>query len=114
MQIPGADPKVRPLATLMWPTLHAALAGGSVLLLLIIGRLGYLLWLVFPPVALALAHATLRAPAVRLSETERQLTELIVAVQAAIRQACGEGVRAVDCMYSAVVSCMRIVYCVTR
>lgn len=85
VQLPSADPKVRPLATLMWPTLHAALAGGSMLLLLIIGRLGYLLWLVFPPLALALAHATLRAPAVRLGETERQLTELIVAVQAAIR-----------------------------
>ena len=91
VQIPGADPKQRPLATLMWPTLHAVLVGGSVLLLLIIGRMGCLLWLIFPPVILALAHAAIRAPAVRLGETERQLTELSVALHAAIRGEADDG-----------------------
>ena len=91
VQIPGADPKQRPLATLMWPTLHAVLVGGSVLLLLIIGRMGYLLWLIFPPVILALAHAAIRAPAGRLGETERQLTELSVALHAAIRGEADDG-----------------------
>lgn len=90
LSIPGADAKQQ-IATLMWPTLHAALAGGSFLILLIIGRIAYVFWLIFPPLTLCLAHAITRAPAVRHSETERQLAELAAALHAAMRGQADDG-----------------------
>lgn len=72
------------LATLMYPRLHVALAAGGALLLLIVGRLSFPFWLLLPPLAIAVAHAAVKAPP-RRNEAQRLFTELSLSLHAALR-----------------------------
>lgn len=73
-----------PLVTLMYPRLHVALAAAGTLLLLLVGCLSFPVWLLLPPLSLALVHASARSPP-RRSEAQRLATELSLSLHAALR-----------------------------
>lgn len=83
--LPRAADAPAKVATLMWPTLHASLAAGSVGFLLLLGRLGFVLWLLLPPLLLMAVHAVIRAPARRPSDVRRIANELRTALKAELR-----------------------------
>ena len=83
------------VATLIYPTLHKALAIGTALLLLLTGIWRFMLWLLLPPLTLALTHAACRAPARRPKEVELLVAELLEGLRAALRGEKADG-KAVD------------------
>ena len=82
-------------ATFIYPTLHKALAIGTALLLLLTGIWRFMLWLLLPPLTLALTHAACRAPARRPKEVELLVAELLEGLRAALRGEKADG-KAVD------------------
>ena len=89
VSLPGTA-SATPLVTLMYPALHAALAIFSIVAIAYVGRVRFVLWLLLPPLAVAVAHAALRVPP-RLAEVERLATELGTELRSALRDDAADG-----------------------
>ena len=83
LALPAASVPRRQL-TLMYPQLHASLALGCAIAVLLVGRTIFVLSLLLPPAAVAAAHAVLREPPSR-SAVQQRATELSGALHAALR-----------------------------
>ena len=77
--LPGRQPK-----TLMYPLLHVLLAVGSMLAVLLVGRLSFIAAMLLPPVLLAAAHAIVRVPPTRV-ESEQRAAQVAIELRAALR-----------------------------